>query len=94
MQTILIPKIIMQSRIGIHTHLGNNFEKEIFLKKLGEISKGRDKWPLGTRMIDPSCTHGDWMNLRTWIKGWNKRTSTSVPQGKRGESHELLKYQG
>jgi len=40
MQTILIQKIIMQSRIGILIHLGNNFEinfnkrlREKFLKK-------------------------------------------------------------
>jgi len=32
MQTILIPKIIMQSRIGIHSHLGNNFEKQVAQK--------------------------------------------------------------
>jgi len=46
------------------------------------------------RTICRICTHGDWMNLCTWIKGWKKRTSTSVPPSKRGESHRLLKYQG
>ena len=40
MQTILIPKIIMQSIIVIHSHLGKNFEKQVSQKKkMREISK-------------------------------------------------------
>ena len=49
-------------------------------------------WNLG--LYVEICTHDDWMNLCTWIKGWKKRTSISVPSCKRGESHGLLKYQG
>jgi len=35
--------------------------------------------PMQPRTICRICTHDDWVNLRTWIKWWKKRTNTSVP---------------
>ena len=79
MQTILIPKIIMQRRITQSSW--KQFWKTSFSKKLREISK-------------ESSAHGDWKNIETWTKCGRWNQSQVDLQVRRGESLRLLKYQG